>query len=115
MDFATIEKTLKEIVRIMNEGGNLLLTTPNNARYHSTKLNYNELKNALNDYFAKFSIFFYNTLPKLSNKSRKLNLANIIPKLESKIVKDTTVQHSLLKKDEGREKNSVSFYVEAIK
>lgn len=114
-EFPTVQNTLSEISRIMSNDGQLFLTTPNNARYQSTKLNYYELKNALSNCFSKFFIFFYNTYPRLSKKNRKLNLANMLPKLLSRIYRDDKLQQLLLKKDTGYEKNSVSFYVEVKK
>lgn len=115
LELPTVHNILSETHRIMINGGRLFLTTPNNARYQSTKLSYVELKNVLNQYFSKFSIFFYNTFPRLSKKNRKLNLANVLPKLLSRIYAEKKIQELLLKNDTGDEKNSVSFYVEAEK
>jgi len=113
--YPTIEKTLEEIHRVMKNKSELYLTTPNNLRYKSTKLDYHELKNALKNYFLKFSLSFYNTYPRLSERNRKFNLANVIPKLTSKIRNPEKIRQSLLKKDLGKEINSVSFYVEVSK
>ena len=113
--YPTIEKTLEEIHRVMKNKSNMYLTTPNNLRYKSTKLDYHELKNALKNYFSKYSLSFYNTYPRLSKRNRKLNLANVIPKLMSKIQNQEKICQSLLKKDLGKEIGSVSFYVEVSK
>jgi 2-polyprenyl-3-methyl-5-hydroxy-6-metoxy-1,4-benzoquinol methylase len=110
--FPTVQKTLSEITKSTSKKGKIFLTTPNNARYQTSKLNYHELKNAIKEYFTKYEIFFYNTYPKLSNKNRKLNLANILPKIFSKIINDEKLLKLLLSKDNGNGKNSVSFYVE---
>jgi len=113
--YPTIEKTLEEIHRVMKNKSEMYLTTPNNLRYKSAKLDYHELKNALKNYFLKFSLSFYNTYPRLSERNRKFNLANVIPKLTSKIRNPEKIRQSLLKKDLGKEINSVSFYVEVSK
>jgi len=113
--YPTIEKTLEEIHRVMKNKSQMYLTTPNNLRYKSAKLDYHELKNALKNYFLKFSLSFYNTYPRLSERNRKFNLANVIPKLTSKIRNPEKIRQSLLKKDLGKEINSVSFYVEVSK
>ncbi len=65
--------------------------------------------------FSNFSINFYNTYPRLSRKYRKLNLANIVPKLKLKFQNHNSIINSLIKQDENHEISSVSFYVEAIK
>lgn len=114
--YPTVEKTLLEISRVLDSGGTLFLTTPNNAYYKSTKLNYHELKRSISNHFSRYSLSFYNTFPRLSKKHRKLNLANIMPKLMSKVVsKNKLVTTSLIKEDDGNERESVSFYVEAFK
>lgn len=78
-------------------------------------LSYSELKKSKNNHFSNYTLSFYNTFPRLSKKYRKLNFANIIPKILSKIVKEEKLTKVLLKKDTGNDQNSVSFYVEAIK
>ena len=113
--YPTVEKTLEEIHRVMKDNADLYLTTPNNSRYKSTKLDYYELKKALQNHFPKFLLSFYNTYPRLSKQNRKFDLANIIPKLTSKLRNSDKIRQSLLKKDLGKEMNSVSFYVEASK
>ncbi len=113
--YPTIEKTLEEIHRVMKNKSEMYLTTPHNLRYKSTKLDYHELKNALKNYFLKFTLSFYNTYPRLSERNRKFNLANVIPKLTSKILNPEKIRQSLLKKDFGKEINSVSFYVQVSK
>jgi len=114
-NFPSVEKTLTEISRVLRNQGKIFLVTPNNSYYKSYMLEYNELKNALKEYFSKYEIFFYNTYPKLSNKFRKLNMANTLPKLFSKILDDEKILQLLLSKDDGHGKNSVSFYVEVKK
>ena len=112
--YPSIEKTIIEIRNSLKKNGKLFLTTPNNRRYHSSKLTYSEVK-YLKRYFTKFSLFFYNTYPQLSTRSPKLNLANVIPKLLSKFYNFDKILKMLLKKDTGYEKDSVAFYVEAEK
>ena len=55
---------------------------------------------------------FYNTFPRLN---KKLNLANIIPKILSKIKNPDSIIQLLIKENTVKNKNSVSFYVKAIK
>lgn len=113
-EFVSISKTMNEIHKIMKENGMVLFTTPNNEYYKSKKLTYNELKNSLKPHFTESKIFFYNTYPKLHKKYRKLNMANIMPKLLSKIKKKESVINSLCK-IKSQNNYSVSFYVEAKK
>lgn len=113
--FPTVERVLSEMSRVLKSNGILFLTTPNNAYYKSTKLDYYELKNSLKNYFANYSLSFYNTFPRLSKKYRKLNLANVLPKIVSKVIKRENLLKSLIKNDEGKNRESVSFYVEATK
>ena len=114
--YPTVEKILKEISRVLDSDGTLFLTTPNNAYYKSTKLNYHELKRSISSHFSRYSLSFYNTFPRLSTKHRKLNLANVVPKLMSKVIsKNKLVTAILIKEDDGTERESVSFYVEAFK
>jgi len=94
--------------------GKLFLITPNNS-YYKSYINYNELKLALSSSFSKFQLFFFNTYPKISEKNRKLNLTNIIPKVSSKFITKQKQLELMLKIDKGSSKSSVSFYVEAIK
>ena len=112
--YKTVIQTLKEINTTLEKNGKLYLTTPNNKYYKTTKLNYNELNESLLITFDKFSIKLFNTYLKLSNKYRKLNLANIIPKIKSKICSRDKVLSSLIKNKIG-DKYSVSFFVEAEK
>lgn len=114
--YPTVEKTLKEISRVLDSDGTLFLTTPNNAYYKSIKLNYHELKRSISNHFPRYSLSFYNTFPRISKKHRKLNLANVMPKLMAKVIpKNKLVTTSLVKEDDGNERESVSFYVEAFK
>ena len=77
-------------------------------------LEYDELKNTLSNHFSNYSLFLYNTFPRLNKKYRKLNLANTIPKILSKIKNPDDVINSLIVKNKDR-KSNVSFYVEAKK
>jgi len=113
--FPTVEQVFSEISRVLGNEGIFLLTTPNNLRYKSNKLDYNELKKSLKNHFYKISLAFYNTYPRLSKQNRKFDLANVIPKLTSKLRNSDKIRQSLLKKNLGKEINSVSFYVEASK
>lgn len=113
--YPTVERVIKEIHLILRSNGRLFLTTPNNSYYKSTKLTYHELKHALSKYFTNFSLAFYNTYPRLSRKHRKLNLANIIPKIRRKFSSQEKIVKTLLKNDKGQEMQSVSFYVEVVK
>lgn len=113
--YPTIEKVFKEIHRIMKNDGILYLTTPNNTYYKSSKLTYQELTNSIKKYFKKYSLFFYNTYPNFSKKHRKFNFANSIPKIKLKFRNHSQIINSLVKSDEGIERESVSFYVEIRK
>lgn len=62
------------------------------------------------EYFPKTEISFYNTLPRLSKKNRKLNLANVIPKLKAKLENNDKVINSLIKKN-SKNNYSVSFFI----
>ncbi len=110
----TVEKTIYEIKRVVREKGLVFFTTPNNEYYKTIKLTHNELKNSISSYFSEFKIFFYNTYPKFHKSSRKLNMANIIPKLMSKIRKNEIIIESLCKLN-SHNNYSVSFFVEAKK
>ena len=112
--YQTVLGALSEIKIILKINGKLYLTTPNNKYYQTTKLDYDELENSLKYVFEKFSIKFFNTFKKLSKKHRKLNLANIIPKIKSKVFSRDEVLNSLIKNKIGN-KYSVSFFVEAEK
>ena len=98
----------------MKINGKLYLTTPNNKYYQTTKLDYDELENSLKYVFEKFSIKFFNTFKKLSKKHRKLNLANIFPKILSKFLNREKILNLLITKH-SKNRFSVSFYVEAEK
>jgi ubiquinone/menaquinone biosynthesis C-methylase UbiE len=114
-DFPTIEKMLSEMNRVLKNGGKLILTTPNNEFYKTNKLNYNELKDSLESHFTDIGLKFFNTYPKLSSRYKKLNLANIIPKIMSKITEKEKILRHLVRQDKGKSMSSVSFYVEARK
>jgi len=113
--YPNVNKVLTESNRILNSKGVLSITTPNNAYYKGNKMNYHELKKAIENIFSEHKLWFYNTFPKLSNKSRKLNLANVIPKFMSKTLSGDAIMKKMLVSDSNIEKSSVSFYIEATK
>ena len=113
--FPTVRKVLDEIHRILKPNGVLLLTTPNNAYHQTSKLTYDELKLHLKENFENFSLSFYNTFPRLKSQNRKLNMANVLPKVISKIRSREKIVKSLAHKDTGKSQYSVSFFVEAKK
>lgn len=113
--FPTVRKVFDEIHRILKPNGVLLLTTPNNAYYRTSKLTYDELKLHLKENFTNFSLYFYNTYPRLKSQNRKLDMANILPKVISKVRSREKIIKSLIHKDAGRDQYSVSFFVEAKK
>ena len=88
--YPTTVKAISEAHRVLRSGGILFLTTPNNTYYRSIKLSYDELKKLITNYFVEYSIIFYNTFPRLSKKYRKFNLANVVPKLLSKVFSENT-------------------------
>jgi len=112
--YQSVIQMLKEINTVLENKGKLYLTTPNNKYYKTTKLDYNELNNSLLMTFDKFSIKLFNTYLKLSNKYRKLNLANVMPKMLSKLSTREKVLNSLIVNKES-DGFSVSFFVEAEK
>ena len=112
--FPTVTKVLSEIRRVLKPNGTLFLTTPNNEYYNSTKLTYDELKRHLEQSFNKFSLKLYNTYPRLHSQNRKLNMANVLPKLMTKISnREKIIQKSLIAKDDKNGTYSVSFFIEA--
>ena len=113
--FILTEKSLIEIKRVLKPEGKLFLVTPNNTFYKSYMFNYEELNQVIKRVFSNYSSSLYNTYPKISSKYRKLNLANTIPKLLSKIFDKDTIIEKLMKDKQMKSKSSVSFYVEAIK
>jgi ubiquinone/menaquinone biosynthesis C-methylase UbiE len=113
--YPSVENTLSEINRVLKDQGKLFLVTPNNAYYRSYMLEHNELKHAIENHFSRYDFFNYNTFPKLSKKYRKLNFANLVPKIFSKIKNPDKVIESLIKKNNGKSISSVSFYIEAFK
>lgn len=110
-EYPTITKLLKDIQRIAKPEGTILFTTPNNEYYKSIKLTYDELKNAILSFFSEFQIFYYNTFPRLTRKSRKLNMANVMPKLLTKMKRGSPIIQSLCK-TKSQNNYSVSFFVE---
>ena len=112
--YPSVEKSIKEIHRILKPNGLLFLLTQNNSYYNSYMLEYDELKRALDLYFSSVKISFFNTYPRLSRKSRKLDLNVVIPKIKSKIYGIDKTINSLLR-DNARNNYSVSFYSEMKK
>ena len=112
--YPTMEKILDEFKRTLKRDGKLTLTVPNNVFYKKAALEYEELKSALAETFPEHSLYFFNTFPKLGN-SRKLNLANMIPKIISKIIGQRSTLQRLLRKEDNKKRYSISFYVEATK
>lgn len=108
--YPTVEKMLVEIIHILKNNGKIFITTPNNAYYQTKKLTYDELDNCISKLFINFQIFYFNTYRKIT-RYRKLNLANIIPKFQSKIKDKQEVLNNLLK-IKSNDNYSVSFYVE---
>ena len=113
--YPTVEKVLAEIYIVLAPKGKLYLVTPNNSYYKSYMLDYNEIKKSFSNHFNNVKIYFYNTFPRLSSRYRKLNLANTMPKLMTKIYGREKIIQSLIHKDNGVDKYSVSFFVEAEK
>lgn len=110
--YPTVQKTISEIYRVLKQNGMLFLTTPNNEYYRTIKFTFGELENAILPLFSEAKIFFFNTYPKISKKYRKLNMANLVPKIRSKLLNDDDVIKSLIKTT-SENNYSVSFYVEA--
>ena len=112
-EFPNVSKVLDEIKRVLIPGGVLLLTTPNNQYYKSNKLSYDELKFHLEMIFKDYSLELYNTYPQIYSKNRKLNMANILPKIMSKFLnRKKIIEKKLVSFDNKIKKNSVSFFVE---
>jgi len=114
-EYSSMKKVMSEKCRILKNNGVLFLTTPNYA-YHQTrnKLTFSELNDLLMLFFKKFSINFFNTLPKLSNE-RKFNLANIVPKIKVKFGKNSDEIIKSLFKEKSKNNYSVYFFATAIK
>ena len=111
----TVKNVLREINRVLKNDGRMILTTCNNRYYKTDKLEYEELKDFLKNHFKEINLMFFNTYPRLGKKYRKLNLANIFPKIFEKILGKAKVMNLLIKQDGGKNISSVSFYVEAKK
>jgi ubiquinone/menaquinone biosynthesis C-methylase UbiE len=112
--YPTVEHILSEFRRVLKTNGKLTLTVPNNAYYKASAFEYMELKTALESSFPDHVLYFFNTLPKIGN-SRKMNMANMFPKISSKILGRKAVLERLAVKDDGKQHYSISFYVEAVK
>lgn len=104
--YPTVNRYLSEIYRVLKNGGNVFLTTPNNAYFKDYKLYYNELKIEFSQVFKNYKILFYNTYPKFT-KNRKLDLGNVLPKFKSKFVNPDKIINDLMKKNS---KNNFSKY-----
>jgi len=114
-EFPTITLVLEELKKVLKPNGILFLTTPNNEYYKSKKLTYYELKMHLEKSFKNIDLKLYNPYPRLHSKNRKLNMANIIPKLLNKFCsRENIIQKKLIKKDNEISKYSVSFFVKII-
>jgi hypothetical protein len=108
--YPTMDNILSESKRVLQNFGEMFITTPNNAYYNSKKLTFNELNNLLKRNFLSFELYFFNTFPKFSNTKRKLNMANIIPKILGNIVNSDKIIKKLIKK-KSKNNYSVSFFV----
>ena len=109
-----VNNLILEKNRVLKNNGLLYLTTPNyNYNYSKNKLKFPELESVLSKFFSEFTILFYNTIPKISNKKR-LNFSNIIPKIRSKFEDPDEIIKSLVKK-ESKNNFSVYFYAYAKK
>ena len=104
--YPTVKRYLSEIYRVLKNGGNVFLTTPNNAYFKDYKLYYDELKTEFSQVFKNYKILFYNTYPKFSN-NRKLDMGNVLPKLKSRFVNPDKIINDLMKKNS---KNNFSKY-----
>lgn len=111
--FPTVDITILEFLKILDKNGVFFLTTPNNAYYKSKKLTYDELNKALMKKFCIYQIFYFNKYSKIA-KNRKLNMANIIPKLSSKFKDPDTIIQKLLS-EKSNNHYSVSFFVKGSK
>jgi len=114
-EYPNMKKVMMDKCRILKKNGFLYLTTPNFA-YHKTsnKLTFTELNNLLTLFFNEFSINFFNTLPKISQK-RKFNFANIIPKIKAKLGKNPDEIIESLFKEKSKNNYSVYFFATAKK
>jgi len=110
-DYPTIKQTIYEIASVLKNDGTLFITTPNNAYYKTIKLTFNELKNSISNIFSNSKIYFFNTYSKIG-KNRKLNMANVIPKLSSKFTDPDKIIKNLLE-NKSINDYSVSFFVKA--
>ena len=77
---------------------NPIYGSPKPVIYFNNTKNNDELENSLKYVFEKFSIKFFNTFKKLSKKHRKLNLANIFPKILSKFLNREKILNLLITK-----------------
>lgn len=109
-----VNNLILEKNRVLKNDGILYLTTPNYVYNNGkNKLKFQELENVLSKFFSEFTILFYNTIPKISNK-KKFNFSNMIPKIRSKFEDTDEIIKSLIKK-ESRNNFSVYFYAYAKK
>lgn len=111
--YPTVEKSVKEIFRVLKPNGRLILVTQNNSYYNSYMLDYNELQYVMKMYFVGVKITFYNRYPRIS-KNRKFNMTNVIPKVLGRLIGPDNVIKKL-SSDNSTHNYSVSFFVEATK
>ena len=114
-EFPSVDQVLQNAHHVLKNYSILHITAPNNSYFQGNKMNYNELKNSIKKNFTEHKLWFYNLFPRLTKKSRKLNLANIFPKFMGKMLNDEQVFKKMLSEDVGNEKQSVWFYIEAKK
>ena len=110
---SNLKKVTQEKFRVLKNKGILFLTTPN-FEYNKSpnKLTFSELNELLTLFFNNISIKFFNTLPKMSKK-RKLNFANIVPKIKTKLGKNPDEMIDSLIKDKSKNNYSVYFFATA--
>ncbi len=112
---SNMKKVTREKFRILKNKGILFLTTPNYEYNKSpNKLTFSELNELLKLFFNHVSIKFFNTLPKMT-KRRKLNFANIVPKIKTKLGKNPDEMIDSLIKEKSRNYYSVYFFATAKK
>jgi len=113
--YSNMKQVTKEKFRILKNKGIIFLTTPNYEYNKSpNKLTFSELNELLTLFFNHVSIKFFNTLPKISKK-RKLNFANIVPKIKTKLGKNPDKMIDSLIKEKSRNNYSVYFFATAKK
>lgn len=111
--YPSMDKTLSEMSRIILQNGITFITTPNNAYYKTIKLSFKELKSSVQKHFSNSHFFFYNIHHKIG-KNRKLNMANVIPRISSKFTNPDKIIKDLVK-ESSVNNYSVSFFVQSKK